>query len=36
MKIYLISPSHYNPDGSIHRTTRYWTSGNPEAWGTIS
>ena len=27
MKIYLISPSHYNPDGSIHKTTRYWTSG---------
>jgi radical SAM superfamily enzyme YgiQ (UPF0313 family) len=27
MKIYLISPSHYAPDGSIHRTTRYWTSG---------
>ena len=27
MKIYLISPTHYNPDGSLHRTTRYWTSG---------
>ena len=27
MKIYLVSPSHYNPDGSLHRTTRYWTSG---------
>ncbi len=27
MKIYLISPTHYNPDGSLHKTTRYWTSG---------
>jgi radical SAM superfamily enzyme YgiQ (UPF0313 family) len=27
MKIHLISPSHYNADGSLHRTTRYWTSG---------
>lgn len=26
MRILLISPSHYNPDGSIHKTTRYWTS----------
>ncbi len=27
MHIYLISPTHYNPDGSLHKTTRYWTSG---------
>ncbi|HXQ20277.1 MAG TPA: radical SAM protein, partial [Candidatus Acidoferrales bacterium] len=27
MRIYLISPTHYNPDGSLHKTTRYWTSG---------
>ncbi len=27
MRIHLISPSHYLPDGSIHKTTRYWTSG---------
>jgi radical SAM superfamily enzyme YgiQ (UPF0313 family) len=27
MKIYLVSPSHYAPDGSTHKTTRYWTSG---------
>ncbi|MGH7898827.1 MAG: B12-binding domain-containing radical SAM protein [Candidatus Binatia bacterium] len=27
MKIDLISPTHYNPDGSLHKTTRYWTSG---------
>jgi len=27
MKIYLISPTHYNADGSLHKTTRYWTSG---------
>ena len=27
MKIYLVSPTHYQPDGSLHRTTRYWTSG---------
>ena len=26
MRIYLISPTHYNPDGSLHKTTRYWTS----------
>ncbi|MGH7856487.1 MAG: B12-binding domain-containing radical SAM protein, partial [Candidatus Binatia bacterium] len=27
MKIYLVSPTHYAHDGSLHRTTRYWTSG---------
>jgi radical SAM superfamily enzyme YgiQ (UPF0313 family) len=27
MRIYLISPTHYNADGSLHQTTRYWTSG---------
>jgi radical SAM superfamily enzyme YgiQ (UPF0313 family) len=27
MRIHLISPTHYNPDGSLHKTTRYWTSG---------
>ena len=27
MRIYLISPTHYNSDGSLHKTTRYWTSG---------
>lgn len=27
MKIYLISPTHYAVDGSLHKTTRYWTSG---------
>src|SRR5260370_1751796 len=27
MRVYLISPTHYNADGSLHRTTRYWTSG---------
>jgi radical SAM superfamily enzyme YgiQ (UPF0313 family) len=27
MRIYLISPTHYNPDGSLNQTTRYWTSG---------
>ncbi|MGH7785277.1 MAG: B12-binding domain-containing radical SAM protein [Candidatus Binatia bacterium] len=27
MRILLISPTHYNADGSLHRTTRYWTSG---------
>lgn len=27
MRIYLISPTHYNADGSLHKTTRYWTSG---------
>lgn len=26
MRILLISPSHYSADGSIHKTTRYWTS----------
>jgi radical SAM superfamily enzyme YgiQ (UPF0313 family) len=27
VRIHLISPTHYLPDGSLHRTTRYWTSG---------
>jgi radical SAM superfamily enzyme YgiQ (UPF0313 family) len=27
MRIYLISPTHYNADGTLHKTTRYWTSG---------
>lgn len=27
MRIQLISPTHYNADGSLHKTTRYWTSG---------
>jgi radical SAM superfamily enzyme YgiQ (UPF0313 family) len=27
VRILLISPTHYNRDGSLHRTTRYWTSG---------
>ncbi len=27
MKILPISPTHYNPDGSLYKTTRYWTSG---------
>ncbi len=27
MRIHLISPTHHLPDGSLHKTTRYWTSG---------
>src|SRR5438094_9341111 len=27
MRIQLVSPTHYLPDGSLHKTTRYWTSG---------
>ncbi len=27
MRIHLISPTHRLPDGSLHKTTRYWTSG---------
>jgi len=27
VRIHLISPTHYNADGSLHKTTRYWTSG---------
>jgi radical SAM superfamily enzyme YgiQ (UPF0313 family) len=27
MRIHLISPTHYLPDGGLHKTTRYWTSG---------
>jgi radical SAM superfamily enzyme YgiQ (UPF0313 family) len=26
VRILLISPSHYNADGTLHKTTRYWTS----------
>ena len=26
MRIYLVSPTHYNLDGTLHKTTRYWTS----------
>jgi radical SAM superfamily enzyme YgiQ (UPF0313 family) len=27
VRILLISPTHYAVDGSLHKTTRYWTSG---------
>src|SRR5262252_7450740 len=27
MRIHFISPTHYLGDGSLHKTTRYWTSG---------
>jgi radical SAM superfamily enzyme YgiQ (UPF0313 family) len=27
VRILLISPTHYNADGGLHQTTRYWTSG---------
>ena len=27
VRILLISPSHYGPDGTLQKTTRYWTSG---------
>ncbi|MGD9765702.1 MAG: radical SAM protein [Candidatus Binatia bacterium] len=27
VRILLISPTHYEADGALHRTTRYWTSG---------
>jgi radical SAM superfamily enzyme YgiQ (UPF0313 family) len=27
VRIHLVSPTHYNRDGSLHKTTRYWTSG---------
>src|SRR5499427_6698546 len=27
MRIHLVSPTHYLPDGRLHKTTRYWTSG---------
>lgn len=27
MKILLVSPSHYDRAGGLHKTTRYWTSG---------
>jgi radical SAM superfamily enzyme YgiQ (UPF0313 family) len=27
VRILLISPTHYNVDGGLHQTTRYWTSG---------
>ncbi len=43
MRLYLISPTHYQRDGSLVKTTRYWTSGltlptlkalTPRAWDT--
>ncbi len=27
MRVYLISPTHYDSRGALHKTTRYWTSG---------
>jgi radical SAM superfamily enzyme YgiQ (UPF0313 family) len=27
VRILLVSPTHYNPDGTLQKTTRYWTSG---------
>jgi radical SAM superfamily enzyme YgiQ (UPF0313 family) len=27
VRILLVSPTHYNADGTLHKTTRYWTSG---------
>ncbi len=27
VRILLVSPTHYNADGALHKTTRYWTSG---------
>ena len=27
MRVYLVSPTHYRRDGSLIKTTRYWTSG---------
>ncbi len=27
MRVHLISPTHYLRDGTLHKTTRYWTSG---------
>lgn len=27
MRILLVSPTHYAADGTLHKTTRYWTSG---------
>ena len=26
MKIYLISPTHYTPDGNLVKSVQYWTS----------
>jgi radical SAM superfamily enzyme YgiQ (UPF0313 family) len=26
MRIYFVSPTHYNADRTLHKTTRYWTS----------
>src|SRR5689334_2416853 len=26
MRIHLVSPTHYNADGTLQKTTRYWTS----------
>ena len=27
MRLLLVSPTHYDRDGALHKTTRYWTSG---------
>ena len=27
MRIYFVSPTHYDSNGGLHKTTRYWTSG---------
>ncbi len=32
MRVHLISPTHYAPDGTLVRTTRYWTSGITLPW----
>src|SRR5262245_36804560 len=32
MRIHLVSPTHYLPDGTLHKTTRYWTSGITLPW----
>ena len=26
MRIYFVSPTHYDANGGLHKTTRYWTS----------
>ena len=26
MRIYFVSPTHYDGSGALHKTTRYWTS----------
>ena len=32
MRVHLISPTHYLRDGSLHKTTRYWTSAITLPW----